>query len=107
MKQWNQQRNRKKKSTLRPAHQKAYGTLRLTPAITKITLLDEPFGDGRFEGRRYWFARWCYDNKNKYAPSGYTWEEVFKLKEGISLDEYIKFSIKNKLGEKYVQNKSR
>jgi len=107
MKRWNQQRNRKKKNTLRPIS-KAYGTLRHTPTITKITLLDEPFGDGRFEGRRYWFARWCHRNRHKYAPSGNTWEEIFKLKEGITLLDYIKFAKENKLGERYaIQNKSR
>ncbi len=106
MNKWYYQKSKKKKNTLRPIS-KGYGKQRHTPTITNLTLLEEPFGDGRFEGRRYWFARWCYRNRNKIAPSGNTWEEVFKLKEGVSLDEYIKFSIKNKLGEKYVQNKSR
>ena len=77
------------------------------PSITKLTLLDEPFEDGRFEGRRYWFARWCHRNRYIHAPSGNTWKEVFNLKEGVSLDDYIKFAKENKLGEKYVQNRSR
>ena len=107
MKHWYQQRNRKKKNTLRPIS-KAYGQRLHTPTITKITLLDEPFGDGRFEGRRYWFARWCHRNRYKHAPSGNTWEEVFKLKEGVTLLDYIKFAKENKLGERYaIQDKSR
>ena len=107
MKRWNQQRNRKKKNTLRPIS-KAYGTPRPTPTITKLTLKDEPFGDGRFEGIRYWFARWCYRNRRKHAPSGNTWEEVFKLREGVDLRDYIIFAKENKLGEKYaIQDKSR
>jgi hypothetical protein len=32
---------------------------------------------------------------------------VFERNEGITLKEYIKFAKENKLGEKYVQNKSR
>jgi hypothetical protein len=42
------------------------------------------------------------------APSGDKWEEVFKLKEGVTLLDYIKFAKENKLGERYaVQDKSR
>ena len=110
MSTWWQQKHRKKKSTFRPlskATPKAYGKPRPTPTITKLTLLEEAFGDGRFEGRRYWFARWCHKNRFKYAPSGDTWEEVFKLKEGVTLLDYIKFAKENKLGEKYaIQDKS-
>ena len=107
MKKWYYQKSKKKKSTLRPAVI-LYGKQRLTPTITTLTLLDEPFGDGRFEGRRYWFARWCYRNRRKHAPSGNTWEEVFKLKEGVDLRDYIIFAKENKLGERYaIQDKSR
>ena len=107
MNKWYYQKSKKKKSTLRPIS-KGHGKQRHTPTITNLTLLEEPFGDGRFEGRRYWFARWCYRNRNKIAPSGNTWEEVFKLKEGVTLLDYIKFAKENKLGERYaVQDKSR
>ena len=107
MKKWYYQGSKKKKNTLRPIT-KAYGKTRPTIDVTKLTLLDEPFGDGRCEGRRYWFARWCHRNRRKYAPSGDTWEEVFKLKEGVTLLDYIKFAKENKLGERYaIQDKSR
>jgi len=107
MNKWYYQKSKKKKSTLRPIS-KGYGKQRHTPTITKLTLLDEPFGDGRFEGRRYWFARWCYRNRHKIAPSGIPWDGVFKQREGIPLVEYIKFAKENKLGERYaVQDKSR
>ena len=107
MNKWYYQGSRKKKNTLRPIT-KAYGKTRPTIAVTKLTLLDEPFEDGRFEGRRYWFARWCHRNRRKHAPSGNTWEEVFKIKEGVTLLDYIKFAKENKLGERYaIQDKSR
>ena len=80
-----------------------------TPTSTKTpSFLDDPFGDGRFENRRYWFARFCYKHRREIAPSGRTWEQAFHRLEGFSLGDYIKFSKKNKLGEKYgIPNKSR
>jgi hypothetical protein len=64
--------------------------------------------DDEQENRRYWFARHCYKHRREIAPSGRTWEEAFHRLEGFSLRDYMQFSKKNKLGEKYgIQNKSR
>ena len=42
------------------------------------------------------------------TPLGRTWEEAFLKLEGFSLRDYMQFSKKNKLGEKYgIQNKPR
>jgi hypothetical protein len=75
---------------------------RPTKDSTKPTLLE-----GEHENRRYWFARHCHKYGSTLAPSGISWDEVFERNEGITLKEYIKFAKENKLGEKYVQNKSR
>jgi hypothetical protein len=64
--------------------------------------------DDEQENRRYWFARHCYKHRREIAPSGRTWEEAFHRLEGFSLRDYMQFSRKNKLGEKYgIPNKSR
>ena len=64
--------------------------------------------DDEQENRRYWFARHCYKHRREIAPSGRTWEEAFHRLEGFSLRDYMQFSKKNKLGEKYgIPNKSR
>ncbi len=64
--------------------------------------------DDEQENRRYWFARHCYKHRREIAPSGRTWEEAFQSMEGFSLRDYMQFSKKNKLGEKYgIPNKSR
>ena len=37
-----------------------------------------------------------------------SWRDWFEKSQGITLERYIKFAKKNKLGEKYgIQNKSR
>ena len=64
--------------------------------------------DDEQENRRYWFARHCHKHRREIAPSGVTWEEAFHRLEGFSLRDYMQFSRKNKLGEKYgIQNKPR
>jgi hypothetical protein len=35
------------------------------------------------------FAKYCWNNRHKYAPSGKTWREVFNQKEGVDLDMYV------------------
>tara|TARA_R110000744_G_scaffold78222_1_gene154205 strand:+ start:1994 stop:2230 length:237 start_codon:yes stop_codon:yes gene_type:complete len=74
------------------------GKPRLTPPITKLVLIDEPF-----EKKRYTFARQCYvyDKNRVESESGNTWFQIFELKEGVSLGDYITFAKENKLGEKY------
>ena len=104
MTKWYYQKRKKKKPLLRPASMMT-GRVRLTPTITKLILLDDPFGDDRFESRRYWFARWCYKNRDKHAPSGHTWLERFNQMEGVSLESYIKFSNENNLKEKFADRK--
>ena len=44
--------------------------------------------DRQSEERQLFFARFCWLNKNKTAPSGLTWAQVFEKKEGITLREY-------------------
>jgi len=65
-------------------------------------MLDEPF-----ENRRYWFARHCHKHRGEITPLGRLWEESFGELEGIPLKDYIEFAKKNKLGEKYVPNRTR
>ena len=72
------------------------------PTSTSLTVRDDDQ-----ENRRYWFARHCHKYGSTLAPSGISWDDVFERNEGITLKEYIKFAKENKLGEKYVQNKSR
>ena len=72
------------------------------PTSTSLTVRDDDQ-----ENRRYWFARHCHKYGSTLAPSGISWDDVFEMNEGITLKEYIKFAKENKLGEKYVQNKSR
>ena len=40
------------------------------------------------EERRLHFARFCWVRRNKLAPSGKTWSQVFANKEGLTLDQY-------------------
>jgi len=76
------------------------------PTPTSTNVLKQR--DDEQENRRYWFARHCYKHRREIAPSGRTWEEAFHRLEGFSLRDYMQFSKKNKLGEKYgIQNKSR
>jgi len=42
------------------------------------------------EDRRLHFARFCWLNKYRVAPSGKIWRDVFFEKEGILLDVYAK-----------------
>jgi len=73
------------------------------PTSTSLTIRDD-----EQENRRYWFARHCYQHRRELTPLGRTWEEAFLKLEGFSLRDYMQFSKKNKLGEKYgIQNKSR
>ena len=72
------------------------------PTSTSLAVRDDDQ-----ENRRYWFARHCHKYGSTLAPSGISWDDVFERNEGITLKEYIKFAKENKLGEKYVQNKSR
>ena len=85
-----------------PTTYKATGIQRPTQDSTNPKLLED-----EQENRRYWFARHCHKYGSTLAPSGISWDDVFERNEGITLKEYIKFAKKNKLGEKYVQNKSR
>ncbi len=39
--------------------------------------------------RRRMFAKYCWNNRHKHAPSGKTWREVFNQKEGVDLDMYV------------------
>jgi hypothetical protein len=74
-----------------------------TQDSTNLKLLEDVH-----EERRYWFARHCHKNGSTLAPSGFSWEEAFKRKEGVTLKEYVKFAKENKLGERYaIQDKSR
>ena len=76
------------------------------PHRTKDSTNLKPLDDEQ-ENRRYWFARHCHKYGSTLAPSGISWDDVFERNEGITLREYIKFAKENKLGEKYVPNKSR
>lgn len=41
------------------------------------------------EERRLHFARFCWVNRRKMAPSGKgTWGDIFYQKEGLTLDEF-------------------
>ena len=78
---------------------------KITPS--KKNLSDLKLLEDEQENRRYWFARHCHKYGSTLAPSGISWDDVFEINEGITLREYIKFAKENKLGEKYVPNKSR
>lgn len=38
--------------------------------------------------RRFYFAKFCAAHRYQSAPSGKTWGEVFKDKEGLTLDQF-------------------
>ena len=38
--------------------------------------------------RRYYFAKYCAENRYRTAPSGLKWGEVFHKKEGLTLEEF-------------------
>lgn len=38
--------------------------------------------------RRFYFAKFCAERRYQAAPSGKTWGEVFKDKEGLTLDQF-------------------
>tara|TARA_R100001530_G_scaffold61068_1_gene44092 strand:+ start:293 stop:505 length:213 start_codon:yes stop_codon:yes gene_type:complete len=49
------------------------------------------------EDRRYYFARFCWVNRNKKTPTtGVNWGERFEQMEGISLDDYAKERIEER-----------
>ena len=51
-------------------------------------MFDRELFDRQQEERRLWFARKCWVDRHKMAPSGITWGEVFAKKEGMTLDEF-------------------
>lgn len=44
------------------------------------------------------FARYCWINRVKFAPSGRTWAEVFEKKSGINLYEYKEQKVNERNG---------
>ncbi len=52
------------------------------------------------EDRRLFFARFCWLNMYKVAPSGKIWKHVFFEKEGIHLDTYAANRIKDGKAQK-------
>jgi len=56
------------------------------------------------EERRRLFAKYCWANSSKAAPSGLTWAEVFKKVEGMSLGQYAE-QIKQRQQEKNESHK--
>lgn len=38
--------------------------------------------------RRFWFAKYCASRRYQTAPSGKTWDEVFRTKEGVTLEQF-------------------
>ena len=74
-----------------------------TQDSTNLKLLDD-----KEEHERYWFARHCYKYSDIMTLYDISWRDWFEKSQGITLERYIKFAKKNKLGEKYgIQNKSR
>ena len=46
--------------------------------------------------RKLWFARFCWVNRYRKAPSGITWAERFEKNEGVNLYEYARERMKAK-----------